>query len=145
MEDSAWLASVRIVGGLEGQDIEEGIGERPKAQEGQGVQERQESRGSQVFLDFASDQSLIFHGDFGLFSFEKGEDGRWTEKVFVSDEGMGKEMGQGVEHLDDAHHDVVHPAAEVGHGRAVEHADDQLEHRGHQGHQDGHPGPHPHA
>ncbi len=94
--DSAWLASVRIVGGLEGQDIEEGIGERPKAQEGQGVQERQESRGSQVFLDFASDQSLIFHGDFGLFSFEKGEDGRWTQKVFVSDEGMGKEMGQGV-------------------------------------------------
>lgn len=77
--DSQWLASVRIRSDSKQQNIGE---------------DESEDYGSKVSLDFASESSLIFHGDFGLFSFEKDGDGRWTQQVFLPDAGMGEELAQ---------------------------------------------------
>lgn len=89
--DSAWLASVGILGELEepvGQGDEEVWDGQPNR-----------SRGSKVYLDFASDQSLVFHGDFGLFFFQKGEDGRWVQRMFIPDKSTGEQMGQRIRQM----------------------------------------------
>ncbi len=71
--DSAWLASVEI--------------ERPE----------NENVLSSVYLDFASETALIFHGDFGLFSFEKTEEGKWKQQIFVKDVDTGQKLADALE------------------------------------------------
>ncbi len=93
--DSEWLSSVRIAGAMGGPAVqEERAGQEQSGQENKSIV-------SKVYLDFASEHSLIFHGDFGLFSFEKGEDGRWIQKMFISDKNMGEQMGQGISQIAD--------------------------------------------
>ena len=94
-------ASVSIIGGADGPTSifvagklgdEEGGGwqkERPDSQWLASV-----SLKNPAVLDFASEDSLIFHGDFGFFSFEKGEDGRWEQQIFVADAQAGEEMAR---------------------------------------------------
>lgn len=85
--DSQWLASVQI---------KEGKGEGGKAPQGsQGGLEG----ASPVFLDFASGDSLIFHGDFGVFSFERGESGQWTQQLFIP----GPEAGEALDQVLEGH------------------------------------------
>lgn len=81
--ESQWLASVQVMRDLDRQGFESGEEERES---------------SEVFLDFASDNSLIFHGDFGLFSFGK-ENGRWKQKFFTPDVQVGEELARTLEQI----------------------------------------------
>lgn len=66
--ESAWLALIQL----------EGAAGRTGGRESAGSP-------SPLYIDFASDTALIFHGDFGLFSFTKGKEGKWNQQIFVKD------------------------------------------------------------
>lgn len=38
-----------------------------------------------ISIDLATEDTLIFHGDFGLFAFERNRDGYWKQNFFLSD------------------------------------------------------------
>lgn len=50
-----------------------------------------------VFIDYASENSLIFHGEFGLFSFNKEGDGRWRQQIFIKDTDTGSRLAEALE------------------------------------------------
>lgn len=87
--DSEWLAFTEITDSEEGKPGEE-AGDRTetgRAKEGP----------SELHLDFASDRAVIFHGDFGLFSFEKSEEGTWRQQIFIKDVDTGEKLAEALE------------------------------------------------
>ncbi len=71
--EAEWLASVRL--GWRGTDDQTGTAEA--------------SRAHNIELDLATEESLVFHGDFGLFAFQRSQDGYWKQSLFLSaGEGM---------------------------------------------------------
>ncbi|MDO4330854.1 MAG: hypothetical protein Q4C66_16175, partial [Lachnospiraceae bacterium] len=38
-----------------------------------------------IAIDLATEDALVFHGDFGLFAFERNSDGYWKQNFFLSD------------------------------------------------------------
>ena len=81
LPDLQWLSSVMLA---------------PRAVSGEksGQTENSGRTGSEVFLDFASGNSLIFHGDFGLFSFNREESGSWRQQIFIRDVDTGSELAE---------------------------------------------------
>lgn len=80
--DSQWLASIRLnwrqSRGLDRQELE---GEKAEGKE----QERNDPESADIFLDLATEESVMFHGDFGLFAFERDRDGYWRQSLFLTD------------------------------------------------------------
>jgi len=99
--ESGWLASVRLKretaepgdSGAEGAGIENADGA-----------EASEESPSGIVLDFASDNSLIFHGDFGMFSFNKEADGVWRQQMFVMDSDLADGLSQAVDTAMEGNH-----------------------------------------
>ena len=89
--DSAWLALIQLEGSAAGQTGgQESAGKAADSQtgnQGSAGKAAGEKEGStyRLHIDFASDTSLIFHGEFGLFSFEKATGGKWRQQIFVKD------------------------------------------------------------
>lgn len=84
LPDPQWLSSVMLA-------PRTGSGEKSGQTENSG------RTGSEVYLDFASENSLIFHGDFGLFSFNREENGSWRQQIFVKDVDTASELAEALE------------------------------------------------
>ncbi len=82
--ESQWLASIMLGKGAHTETVS-GQSENPPQKE------------FEVFIDFASENSLIFHGEFGLFSFSKEEDGRWKQQMFIKDTDTGFRLAEALE------------------------------------------------
>ena len=82
--DSQWLASWKVGGWILS-------GDTSPEEERDGV--------SKVVLDYASDKEVVFHGDFGLFSFQRQEDGVWRQQAFIPDINGGEELSAMLEQV----------------------------------------------
>lgn len=71
--DSQWLASQRL-GWRQFQD-----------KDFQETGEADAVPAHDISIDLATEDTLIFHGDFGLFAFERNRDGYWKQNFFLSD------------------------------------------------------------
>lgn len=81
LPDPEWLSSVMLI-------QKAGNGEDSGQTESLGIKK------TEVFLDFASENSLIFHGDFGLFSFNREENGSWKQQIFIKDVNTASELSE---------------------------------------------------
>lgn len=88
--DSQWLASKRLswrqFTDKDFQETEEG--ERNKAEgenAGADAANTDAAPVHNISIDLATEDALVFHGDFGLFAFERNSDGYWKQNFFLSD------------------------------------------------------------